>query len=317
MAWSTTESKFRAHLASTGRSSATIAITLAGMRRFRAFLARHRTGWARVTTRDVEMYREGMLVARLSPRTVDTYLRAVKRFYRWCAMTERIAVDPMTRFRFASLPKALPRAVPTRRDMRRLLAEPDISTGAGLRDRAVIEVLYSSGIRVSELCRLDIDDVDLCGGFVRVLRGKGGKDRVVPLGHRAGAAVRDYLRCARNPPRDGRGRNGLPLFLGAQGRRIQPPAVERAVRDCARRAGIAMRLTPHSLRHAFATHLLQGGASIVHVQRMLGHASLTSTQIYLRVTVNDVRRTHARTHPGDRGRDQSDRRGEPWNLHIF
>jgi integrase/recombinase XerD len=235
----------------------------------------------------------------------------MKRFYRWCVITERITVDPVARFRFAPIPKALPRAIPTRRDMRRLLAEPDTSTATGLRDRAVFEVLYSSGIRVSELSRLNIDDVDLCGGFVRVLRGKGGKGRVVPLGHRAGAAVRDYLRCARNPPRVGRDRNGAPLFLGSQGRRVQPPAIERAVRDCARRAGIGMRLTPHSLRHAFATHLLQGGASIVHVQRMLGHASLTSTQIYLRVTVQDVRNTHARTHPGDRRRPANSHRGRP------
>lgn len=285
---------FRRYLLALGRSAATVACRVGGLRRFLAFLETRHRPWHHVRLGDVEWYRAGLVGAGHTPNTIDTSLRAVKRFYDWCIRTERLAAHPMAGFRFARIPRALPRDVPTRREMRRLLAAPDAGTPVGLRDRAILELLYSSGLRLSELCRLDIHHLDFGSGLVRVVAGKGAKDRVVPVGRTAVASLRGYLLGARPGMVN---RDGDTLFPGTRGRRISGQTVERIVRDHARSARIAKRLTPHSIRHAFATHLLQCGADVVHVQRMLGHACLTTTQIYLQVAIGDLKATHTRTHP--------------------
>jgi integrase/recombinase XerD len=175
------------------------------------------------------------------------------------------------------------------------------AAGAGepprsLRDKALLEVLYGAGARISEVVGLDVDDVDLERGAV-LLRGKGSKERLVPLGSYARAAVSDYLVRAR-PDLAARGRGTPALFLNARGGRLTRQSAWVVLRAAAERAGIATEhVSPHTLRHSFATHLLDGGADVRVVQELLGHASVTTTQIYTLVTVDRLREVYAAAHP--------------------
>jgi integrase/recombinase XerD len=163
-----------------------------------------------------------------------------------------------------------------------------------LRDRALLEVLYGTGARISEAVGLDVDDIDLDNGVVRLL-GKGSKERLVPVGTYARAAIDHYLRTGR--PRLSTGRDSGALFLNARGGRLSRQSAWTALRDAADRAGLASGISPHTLRHSFATHLLDGGADVRVVQELLGHASVTTTQIYTLVTVDRLREVYAAAHP--------------------
>ncbi|HEY8730238.1 MAG TPA: site-specific tyrosine recombinase XerD [Acidothermaceae bacterium] len=163
-----------------------------------------------------------------------------------------------------------------------------------LRDRALLEVLYGTGARISEAVGLDVDDIDLDNGVVRLL-GKGSKERLVPLGTYARSAIDRYL--AQGRPRLSAGRDSGALFLNARGGRLSRQSAWTALRDAATRAGLATGISPHTLRHSFATHLLDGGADVRVVQELLGHASVTTTQIYTLVTVERLREVYAAAHP--------------------
>ena len=168
----------------------------------------------------------------------------------------------------------------------------------GLRDSALLEFLYATGARISEAVGLDVDDVDRSAGIVRLF-GKGSKERIVPVGSFAVAAVDAYL--VRGRPalaRQSRAARGVPaLFLNARGGRLSRQSAWQVLRDAAERAGIVEHVSPHTLRHSFATHLLQGGADVRTVQELLGHASVTTTQIYTLVTVDALREVYAVAHP--------------------
>ncbi len=190
------------------------------------------------------------------------------------------------------LPKALPYE-----DISRLLAA---AGGAGegprdLRDRALLELLYSTGARISEVVGLDIDDINTSDRSV-VLHGKGGKQRMVPIGRPALAALEAYLVRGR-PALSARGRGNPALFLNARGGRLSRQSAWQVLQDAADRAGIGAAVSPHTLRHSFATHLLDGGADVRVVQELLGHASVTTTQIYTLVTVNTLHEVWATAHP--------------------
>jgi integrase/recombinase XerC len=180
----------------------------------------------------------------------------------------------------------------------RLLDGMDAEGPLGLRDRAVLEVLYATGVRVSELCGLDVDDLDAERQTVRVL-GKGGKERTVPMGDPAARAVQDWLRYGR--PELATERSGPALFLGARGGRLHPTSARRIVHARIAEAGDMPDLSPHGLRHTAATHLLEGGADLRSVQEMLGHASLQTTQIYTQVSIERLKQVHRRAHPRGTG----------------
>ncbi|GLZ07138.1 tyrosine recombinase XerC [Actinomadura sp. NBRC 104412] len=176
----------------------------------------------------------------------------------------------------------------------RLLDEMDAEGPLGLRDQAVLELLYGTGVRVGELCGLDIDDLDTGRGTVRVL-GKGGKERTVPLGEPAARAVATWLSAGR--PALANERSGPALFLGARGGRLHANTVRRIVHGRIAEVGDVPDLAPHGLRHSAATHLLEGGADLRSVQEILGHASLQTTQIYTHVTPERLRQVHRQAHP--------------------
>ncbi|MFS0913096.1 site-specific tyrosine recombinase XerD [Microbacterium sp. 179-I 3D2 NHS] len=201
--------------------------------------------------------------------------------------------DPSGRLRPPKAPRRLPKAL-TVDQVERLLAAPAADEPLGIRDRALLELLYATGARVSEAIGLDVDD--LAHGDVLRLIGKGSKERIVPVGSYARAAVDAYLTRVR-PGLAARGRASARLFLGARGAPLSRQSAWLIIRAAAERAQITAEVSPHTLRHSFATHLLQGGADVRVVQELLGHASVATTQIYTHVSVDTLRDIYATSHP--------------------
>ena len=225
--------------------------------------------------------------------SVARTLSSVRSFHRSMMRDGVTDRDPASGVAQPKLPQSLPHPL-TVAEVGRLLDAVDVSTPAGRRDRAILELLYGSGLRVSELTGLDVDDVDLEQGSVRVL-GKGGKEREVPLGRYGREAVGAYLVTARPAFVRGRGRGAL--FLNQRGGRLSRQSCDRMVRAAARAAAIDRHVSLHTLRHSFATHLLEGGADVRVVQELLGHASVATTQIYTLVTREHLREVYYSSHP--------------------
>ncbi|GAB3597821.1 site-specific tyrosine recombinase XerD [Angustibacter peucedani] len=227
-------------------------------------------------------------------------LVAVRGLHRFLLLEDVTTHDPAADVRPPSTPKRLPKAISTAEVERLLEAASVGDTPGALRDRALLEVLYGSGARISEAVGLDVDDLDLEHGGVRLL-GKGGKERVVPLGSFAREALRAYLVRARpafalaGSERSGRATTAV--FLNARGGRLSRQSAWTALRAAAERAHLGAHVSPHTLRHSFATHLLDGGADVRVVQELLGHASVTTTQIYTLVTAERLREVYAAAHP--------------------
>ncbi len=220
---------------------------------------------------------------------------AVRGFHRFAVREGLTTVDPSAAVRPPAPAKRLPKALPLA-DIERILdAAGAPGTALALRDRALLEVLYGTGARISEAVGLDVDDLDLEQGEV-LLRGKGSKERIVPVGSYARAAVEAYLRLGR-VELSSAGR-GLPaMFLNARGGRLSRQSAWTVLAKAADRAGVTAEVSPHTLRHSFATHLLDGGADVRTVQELLGHASVTTTQVYTLVTVDSLREVYATAHP--------------------
>jgi integrase/recombinase XerD len=226
---------------------------------------------------------------------------AVRGFHRFTVREGLARVDPSAAVRPPAPAKRLPKALPLA-DIERILdAAGAPGTALALRDRALLELLYGTGARISEAVGLDLDDLDLGdpedteGGTV-LLRGKGSKERMVPVGRYARVAVEAYL--VRGRPELSSVGHGLPaLFLNARGGRLSRQSAWTVLVKAAERAGVSAEVSPHTLRHSFATHLLDGGADVRVVQELLGHASVTTTQVYTLVTVDSLREVYATAHP--------------------
>ena len=218
---------------------------------------------------------------------------AVRGWHRFLVMEGIETDDPTGRLRPPKAPQRLPKAL-TVEQVERLLAAPSADEPIGLRDRALLELLYATGARVSEAVSLDVDD--LAYGDVLRLRGKGDKERIVPVGSYARAAVDGYLTRVR-PQLAAKGRATARLILGARGAPLSRQSAWLIIRSAAVRAQITAEVSPHTLRHSFATHLLQGGADVRVVQELLGHASVATTQIYTHVSVDALRDVYATSHP--------------------
>lgn len=236
---------------------------------------------------------DALYQAGLGSRSVARHLSTLRNFYKFLLREGRIATDPTELLgspkQWQTIPKFL-----NLEEIDRLIQAPDTSRPTGLRDNAMIELLYATGLRVSELCRLGVSDVHLDLGVLRAT-GKGSKQRMVPVGKEALAAVRSYLETAR--PAILKGRPSRYLFVTSRGGCLTRQAFWKLLRAHGRKAGIFQHLTPHVVRHSFATHLLEGGADLRSVQTMLGHADISTTQIYTHVMRSRLRKTVDQHHP--------------------
>jgi integrase/recombinase XerD len=257
--------------------------------------------------RDVTDYLERLRAGRVpaakayKPSTVGRMLVSVRSFYRFLAQEGELDTDPTVTVGVPRQGRSLPKAIPLV-DIERLLESPPADL-LGRRDRAILETLYGAGLRISELVSLDVDDVDLTRGLVLVVKGKGSKSRQVPLGRAARTAVSAYLSGSR--PELARrtltvSSRGA-LFLNARGRRLSRQGCWKVLKGRAEAVGLDGDVSPHTLRHSFATHMLDGGADIRVVQELLGHASLTTTQVYTLVSDSRLREVYDTSHPRAQG----------------
>jgi len=232
--------------------------------------------------------------APLSATSAARTVVAVRGFHRFLLLEGAAQDDPAGRVQPPQTPKRLPKAISVT-DVERLLGATSTESLTGRRDRALLEVLYGSGARISEAVGLSADDIDPHAGLVRLL-GKGSKERVVPLGSYAVMAVEAY-RVRSRPVLAERGRGTPLLFLNARGGPLSRQSAWACLAAAATRAGLGGRVSPHTLRHSFATHLLEGGADVRVVQELLGHASVTTTQLYTKVTADTLREVYTASHP--------------------
>jgi integrase/recombinase XerD len=235
-------------------------------------------------------YAEGR---RYRPSSVARSLAAVRMFHLFLLREGEAEGNPSEAVVRPKVPRTLPRPL-SLEEVEAILRAPGEADPAGIRDRAILETLYGAGLRISELVGLDVDEVDLDEGSVRVM-GKGSKERLVPLGRFAVAALESYLTRAR--PTLAGSRSGAAVFLNQRGGRLTRQGATRVLKGAATGAGLTKRVTPHTLRHSFATHLLEGGADVRVVQELLGHASLATTQIYTLVTGERLREEYFSSHP--------------------
>lgn len=270
---------------------------------YQAYLIERGIGDLRqITERDVSTFIEGLREReyadgrRYSPATVARVLAAVRGLHRWLVREGRATSDPTELVESLRIPRTLPKSL-TLDEIDRLLAAVPPEGDAAQRDRAMLETLYAAGLRISELTSLDVDDVDLDDATIRCV-GKGSKERVVPVGRAALDAIRTYLGDAR--PRFARRARGRPehaLFLNQRGHRLTRQGCWKLLKRYAARANLARRISPHTLRHSFATHLIERGADVRVVQELLGHASVSTTQVYTLVTMDQLREVYLSAHP--------------------
>ena len=227
--------------------------------------------------------------------TQANLITAVCMFFAWAVRTRRLAADPSVGLERPRLPRRLPRAVLSASEAERVLARPDPATTLGLRDRAILEVLYSTGIRRMELIGLDLSDLDAERGLLFIREGKGRTDRLVPIGDRAIHWTHRYLDQVR--PRLLRDNDPGALFLGARGARLRPTRLTERMHGHVMAAGLGKSGSCHIFRHTMATLMHDGGADIRDLQEMLGHALLSTTQIYTHVSIGRLKAVHTRTHP--------------------
>jgi integrase/recombinase XerD len=242
---------------------------------------------------DLQDYLAYLFGRKARASSVARLLSTLKRYYRYCLRQGRIAADPTLNIDAPKLPRTLPKSL-TEEDVEHLLAAPPVDAALGLRDKAMIETLYASGLRVSELVTLKVSQVSRDMGVVRVL-GKGSKERLVPLGEEALAWIARYLVEAR--PALLAGRTSDDLFVTSRARAMTRQMFWQLLRRHAARAGLRKAISPHTLRHAFATHLLNHGADLRVVQLLLGHSDISTTQIYTHVARERLKQLHAKHHP--------------------
>lgn len=299
---------FLAHLSlERGLSPHTAAAYEGDLRQLAGHCARAgRVGWAEVGRDDLDGFVRGLGRRGCSPATLARKLSAARALAGFLVRTGARRDDFSELTRGPRPRRRLPGML-SPEEAAALVSAPDTSTPQGLRDRAMLELMYGSGLRVSELCGLELQALDLGEAMLRV-RGKGSKDRVVPVGSAAAAAVAAYLKAGR--PALARPATGSAIFLSARGQALSRKTFWVGVKAAARRAGIGKPVKPHLLRHAFATHLLAGGADLRSIQELLGHADIATTQVYTAVERAALAESHRRHHP--RGRSSGAvRRGRP------
>ncbi len=282
------------HLATVRNASpATLRAYATDLVQFAHWLETRGLGLQTLAYRDVRSYLATLDAARYARRTVARKLSALRSFLDHLVDEGHLRSNPATVIATPKVPRHLPTVVGAEL-LGRLIETPDATTPLGLRDRAILELLYASGARVSEVTALDVADVDLGQGLIHLF-GKGSKERIVPVHRMAVSRIRAYLADGR--PRLARPSSGDALFLSRTGRRLTSDAVRRMLTRHLATLGEATGLTPHSLRHSFATHLLDAGADLRTVQELLGHVALSTTQVYTHLSMHRLREVHKTAHP--------------------
>lgn len=231
----------------------------------------------------------------LSPRSQSELLGHLRAFCRWMVAQDWLVSDPSKKIPNPKKPQALPKAILEPREIEKILALPDMTSARGYRDRVILEVLYATAMRREEAANVRLEDLDIESGYVVIRQGKGGKDRVVPIGASVCQLIDTYLAGVRA---DWIGNeNDAHLFLNRFGQKMDPNAIWQVVHKYAKAAQLKKPVSTHTFRHSCATHMLKNGAPIRHIQELLGHASLETTQVYTRITINDLKAIHRRYHP--------------------
>jgi len=277
-----------------GLSINTVAAYQRDLAKFLGFAQKRKLTLEKVSRDDLVDFLAGLYRENLESRTVARQLVTLRNFFRFAQIQELIATDPSLNLESPKIRRTLPGYLRLE-EVERLLQQPDAKTSIGLRDLAMLEVLYSTGLRVSELIGLRVTDLDSKVGCIRCI-GKGDKERIVPAGRKALGMVEKYLRDAR-PKLLGKGAPSQALFVNRRGGSLSRVGVWKILSAYGRRAGLRVALTPHMLRHSFATHLLERGADLRSVQLMLGHADISTTQIYTHVVEERLKQIYKAHHP--------------------
>ena len=291
------------YLNTLGRSPRTVKGAGYDMRTFLRFLDEERVYNLEDLTADImEAYQEDLAFRittkgrLLTIRSQTQLLGAAKVFTRFLKEKDYILHDPGEGIKLPRKPKTLPKVILTIEEIKKLINAHDRQTNKGYRNMIIIEILYDTAIRRDELSNIKIHDLDLNSGYI-LIRGKGNKERVVPLSERVSELVRNYVLAVR--PSFINGKDSAYLILNRWGERMNGNSIYIVVKESARLAKIKKNVTTHTLRHTCATHMSRNGAPVRHIQEMLGHESLESTQIYTRVTINDLKEIHAKYHPSE------------------
>jgi integrase/recombinase XerD len=279
-----------------GLSSNTVSAYKRDLSKFDTFTQKRKLSLEAVSRDDLVDFLAGLYRQKLESRTVARHLVTLRNFFRFAQIQELVPADPSVSLESPKIRRSLPGYLRLA-EIEKLLEQPNAKTALGLRDRAMLEVLYSTGLRVSELIGLRVMDLDTKVGCVRCI-GKGDKERIVPVGRKALAMVEKYVREAR-PQLFGKGKaaSSPALFVNRRGGPLSRVGVWKILSAYGRRAGLRVALTPHMLRHSFATHLLERGADLRSVQLMLGHADISTTQIYTHVVEERLKQVYKAHHP--------------------
>ena len=279
-----------------GLASNTLSAYRADLAKFEEFAKKRKVALQAITQDHLVDFLAGLYRQKLESKTVARHLVSLRNFFRYAQMQEFVTDDPTAHLESPKIRRSLPGYLRLE-DVEKLLEQPDQKTALGLRDRAMLEVLYSTGLRVSELTSLRVTDLDTKVGCVRCI-GKGDKERIVPVGRKALGIVERYLRDGRPELiKVGKGSAGAYLFVNRRGGQISRVGVWKILSAYGRRAGLRQALTPHMLRHSFATHLLERGADLRSVQLMLGHSDISTTQIYTHVVEERLKQIYKAHHP--------------------
>ena len=279
-----------------GLSANTVEAYHRDLRKFEVFAQKRKLTLAGVSKDDLMDFLAGLYGEKLDSRSVARHLVTLRNFFRFAQIQDLIATDPTINMESPKIRRTLPGYLRLE-DVEKLLNQPDQKTAMGIRDLAMLEVLYSTGLRVSELVGLRIGDLDSKMGCVRTI-GKGDKERIVPVGKKALAMVEKYLHEARPELlKKAKMSQSQALFVNSRGRSLSRVGVWKILSAYGRKAGLRIPLTPHMLRHSFATHLLERGADLRSVQLMLGHADISTTQIYTHVVEERLKQIYKAHHP--------------------
>ncbi len=223
--------------------------------------------------------------------TISRNLASIRSFYQYLLLNKKVEADPTANMESPKTEKKLP-SILSLKEIDTLLNQPEEDSPKGIRDKAMLELLYATGIRVSELISLNINDINIGLGYIRCYNSN--KERIIPIGSVALKALKDYLETYKEQHADG---EESPLFMNVQGKRLTRQGFWKIIKSYTKKANIQKKITPHTLRHSFATHLIQNGADLKSVQEMLGHSDISTTQVYMNLSKNKIKEVYNKTHP--------------------